>query len=123
MDADSSEFHRDDQQDGAEGAFVNLSYGGGTLRVTGHFSDMPESGDVGSHPLPAGGTNGTGLVDTWRVEEIRNAMTPALVDGTLTLTASSRDRIVGSWTARFDDSTTRECSFNLRRAYELDTDD
>lgn len=122
MDAGASEFHRDDQQGGIEHAFVNVAYSGtaSTFRITGFLSDMPAEEDEGAHALPPTG-NGAGLVQTWTVAEPATASLYSA--GTLTLTRADRDRLEGSFAMSWSDGGAVDCTIDLRRAYNLDTDD
>lgn len=115
MDAARSQFHRDDDVLGDDdGPFV-LSYGAGALVVEGQFDDLPSGRELGTRMVPM-----KDVVDTWQV---RTTLVAGDAQGsTLTLTQSSPTRVVGSTSIRFAEGTLT-CTLDLRRAYELDTDD
>lgn len=115
MDAAASYFYRDDDILGDEdGPFV-MAYGAGALTVSGQFDDLPSSRELGTRPVPQ-----DDIVDRW---EVRSTLSGGNAQGsTLTLTTSSRERVVGSFTTRFAEGSVT-CTLDLRRAYERDTDD
>ncbi len=123
LEAGASEFHRDDLQDGAENAFINMAYAGQTVQVAAYLRGMPDQQHVGTHRLPLPNeTNVDSPMLRWELSPVAG-ITGAMRDGTIEFTRAENRRVEGSWTVNFDSGETLRCTFNLRRAYELDTDD
>lgn len=115
MDPAASYFYRDDDHFGDEdGPFV-MRYGDGVFTVDGQFDDMPSGRELGTRTVPQ-----NDIVDTWNVHTTLGF--GDALGSTLTLTTSSRERVVGSFTTRFNQGSLT-CTLDLRRAYEHDTDD
>jgi len=115
MDPAPSGFYREDDILADEDGPFTLSYGGGALRVEGMFDDLPSARDIGTYRVPSEPS-----VDAWN---LTTTITPgAVVESTLTLTAASRERVVGSFATTFTGGSLT-CTLDLRRAYERDTDD
>ena len=117
MDPGPSEFHRDDDILLDDDGPVRMSYGGGAFVIEGEFDDMPDSRVLGTYAVPDGQR-----VDVWNVR-LADTTAPAALESTLTVTRAESDRVVGQFTTRFEGGSSLRCTFDLRRAYELDTDD
>ncbi len=115
IDPGESHFYREDDILGDEDAPVALRYGGGQVRVQGELDDMPTSSYVGTHRVPS-----EDRVRRWDIEHAPAMSSPT--ETSVTFTTASRDRLVGEFQSRYTEGTMR-CSFNLRRAWEHDTDD
>lgn len=114
IDPASSEFHRDDDILLDEDAPFTLSYGGGALVVRGELADMPSERSLGAHDVADPFFHAFGVVAP---------ETPVLDGGSMTLSTARADRMGGTLALGFADGSVLECSFDLRRAFELDTDD
>ncbi len=113
MDAADSQFHRDDDILDDDAPFA-LSYGGGLVRFEGELADMPTDALLGTHATNDAFFHGFGAT---RPE------VPSLDSASMTFTAARSDRLVGTLDATYTDGSTLRCELDLRRAYELDTDD
>lgn len=115
MDGAESEYHRDDDillDD--DGPFA-MSYGGSAVVFSGELDDMPTSRDVGVHRSDSELFHG--------VAATVDGNTAYVPESTLTIDDVRLDRMVGSLDARFEDGSQLHCTYDLRRAFELDTDD
>jgi len=121
MDPDASHFYRDDLHFLQEEAFFDLSYAdadGNGVAVAGKLADMPTHDDVGSYDPVT-----DPFFAYWWLTPTGMALPLAAFPQTLTLSVSGRDRLEGIWSFDGVVAGAVECSFDLRRAYELDTDD
>lgn len=114
MVASSSYFYRDDDillDD--DGPFV-MQYGT-AVSVAGAFDDLPSSRDVGTYPTS------DPRIKTFAVTVGSNTASSAQ----LTVTKAAPSRVVGEFVVGggSGDATNLQCTFDLRRAYEHDTDD
>ena len=120
IDADASELHRVDEVLFGEDGVVSLSYGDGAIVVEALWNDMPMATDVGEHPIPTAGLAGDGLIESWTTILDGNEVVGGVREATLALDASGRDRIVGAFALTFQDESVLTCTFDLRRAVELE---
>lgn len=114
MVASASYFYRDDDillDD--DGPFV-MQYGT-TVSVAGTFDDLPSSRDVGTYPTS------DPRIKTFGVTVGGNTASSAQ----LTVTKAAPTRVVGEFLVGggSGETTNLLCTFDLRRAYEHDTDD
>lgn len=114
IDAEASQFHRDDDVLLDDDAPFVVSYGGGAVVFEGELADLPDDRLLGTHD-----TSST-LFHTFAA---RQPSTPTLASATMTATAARPDRLVATIDATYDDGSALRCELDLRRAYELDTDD
>ncbi len=117
MDPGASEFHRDDDILLDDDGPVRMSYGGGAFVIEGEFDDLPDSRVLGTYAVPDGQR-----VSAWNVR-LADTTAPTAQESTLTVTRAASERVVGQFTTRFEGGSSVRCTFDLRRAYELDTDD
>lgn len=115
IDPGDSYFFRDDDILGDEDAPLRISYGGGAWRVSGELDDLPDSRYLGEHRPPT-----EDRLRLWSNES--RFTTSSYNDTVVTLTAAGRERVVGSFRTSFAEGSA-QCTFDLRRAYEHDTDD
>lgn len=114
IDPVASEFHRDDDILLDDDAPFTMSYGSGALLVRGELADMPEDRSIGTHDVTAA---------FFHSFEVQNPEMPRFAGGSMTLTTARADRMGGVLNLEFEDGSALDCSFDLRRAFELDTDD
>lgn len=114
MDASESQFHRDDDILLDDDAPFVLSYGGGVVRFEGQLADMPSDALLGTHATSD---------PFFHTFEATRPETPLLDSASMTFTTARSDRLVGTLDATYTDGSTLRCELDLRRAYELDTDD
>lgn len=115
LDPNESYFYRDDDILGDDDGPFRIRYGGGAFEVTGEFDDLPDSRYVGAHRVPT-----EDRISRWQMEARFNPN--SFSDTVVTLTAAGSSRVVGSFRTEFSGGNA-QCSFDLRRAYERDTDD
>jgi hypothetical protein len=116
MDAAASEYHRDDDLFLDDDAPFAMSYGDGELAILGELDDMPTSSDVGVHDT-------SGELFHFFDANVARGEGPTAVSSTMTIESVRIDRMTGAVDATFDDGGALHCTFDLRRAFELDTDD
>jgi hypothetical protein len=114
IDASASQFHRDDDILLDDDAPFVVSYGGGAVVFDGELADLPDDRLLGTHD-----TSST----LFHAFASRQPLTPTLASATMTTTTARADRLVATIDATYDDGSTLRCELDLRRAYELDTDD
>ncbi len=114
MDAAESQFHRDDDILLDDDAPFVLSYGSGAVVFVGELADMPSDALLGTHA-----TSGP----LFHAFGASRPETPPLEGASMTFTTARSDRLVGTLDATFAGGGSLRCQLDLRRAYELDTDD
>lgn len=109
IDPDTSYFFRDDDiLLDADGPFV-MNYGT-VFRVEGTFDDLPNGSYLGTYPtIDKRLSRWVILYRNFGITDVAN----------LTLTTAMPSRVLG----QFSLADTLTCTFDLRRAYERDTDD
>lgn len=114
MDAAESQFHRDDDVLLDDDAPFVLSYGAGAIVFVGELADLPSAALLGTHA-----TDGP----LFHAFAATRPETPVLQRAAITFTVARPDRVVGTLEAAYADGSALRCELDLRRAYELDTDD
>lgn len=115
IDGDASEYHRDDDIFLDDDAPFVMSYGDGSVVLSGVLDDMPLDGDVGTHAADGELFHGV-------VVDVGGQSVP-VEEASLTIEEVRLDRLLGALEVRLEGGDELRCTYDLRRAFELDTDD
>lgn len=110
---DVSDFHRWDGLLADEDGPFRMTYGAPDLTIDAEFESVPRASYVGAHPILT-----DPIFHFFRVA--LPTSTASFVDGDMTLTGASIDRVVGSMLLRLSDGGELRCTFDLRHNYALD---